>query len=292
VKAQQFGDVFHQGDSERLQAQRVLAISRKRPFEYERRVRRKDGQYRWFLVQYNPLLDEQGEVIRWYATGTEIHDRRLAEDALRADEQNLRLAVDSIPGLVSTADAAGAIEFLSRPVLEYFGKTVEEMKDWNIHDAHHPDDRGRVAEACRRSIEAGEPLDFETRLGRADGVYRWFHVRSRAQRDAEGRIVRWYSLVTDIDDRKRAEEALRQSEQHLELLVETIPALVARTTAHGSLEYVNRRVVDYLGQELGQIELHVIHPDDRRTRWRKWRHAIETGEPWKTRFAWRGWEYR
>src|SRR4029077_15512007 len=105
--------------------------------------------------------------------------------------------------------------------------------------------------------------------------------------DADGRIVRWYSLVTDIDDRKRAEEALRQSEHHLELLVETIPALVSRTTAEGTLEYVNPRVVDYLGQELGQIGFNVIHPDDRYAHWRKWRHALRTGEPWEDTFRMR-----
>ena len=287
VEAREFGDVFHRGDSERLQSQRVLAMSRKAPFEYERRVRRKDGQYRWFLIQYNPLLDDRGEVIRWYAAGTDIHDRKLAEDTLRTNEQNLRLAVDSIPGFVSTTNAAGEIEFRSRPVLEYFGKTVEELKNWTINDVHHPDDRARAVEAFRRSIETGEPLDFETRNRRADGVYRWFHVRSRAQRDAEGRIVRWYNLATDIDDRKRAEEALRQSEQHLELLVETIPALVSRWTPQGSLDYVNRRVVDYLGKELRKIGYDVIHPDDRDARRRKWRHALRTAEPWEDTFRMR-----
>ncbi|MCU1384644.1 MAG: sensor histidine kinase [Acidobacteria bacterium] len=406
VSAHQFGDVFHRGDSERLHAQRALALSSKHPFEYERRVRRKDGRYRWFLIQHNPLLDERGGVVRWYATGTDIDERKRAEDVLRSNEQSLRLAIDSIPGFVSTANAAGELEFISRPVLEYFGKTADEMRHWALADMHHPDDLSRVVEAYRRSIETGEPLDVETRNRRADGVYRWFHVRGRAQRDVDGRIVRWYNLVTDIDERKRAEDALRESERelrqlvdsvpamiavanskgeseyvnkravdyldtsaeefggrpmhtvhpedqellrnawlqsnalgqpmdfdhrvrrfdgvyrwvhvrgeplrdvhgailrwyyvftdiddqrkaeealrhsehHLELLVETIPAHVARTTADGALDYVNRRVVDYFGQEIGQIGWHVIHPDDRHTHVRKWRVAIETGEPWE-----------
>ena len=281
VDAQQFGDVFHRGDSERLSGQRALAISSKRPFEYERRVRRKDGQYRWFLIQYNPLLDERGALVRWYATGTDIDERKRAEDVLRSNEQSLRLAVDSIPGFVSTANAAGEVEFVSRPVLEYFGKTAEELKQWNVNDIHHPDDRARVVAAYRHSIETGEPLDFETRNRRADGVYRWFHVRGRAQRDPDGRIVRWYNLVTDIDDRKRAEEALRQNEHHLRQVVETIPALVSRTTAEGVLDYVNQRIVDYFGQELAQLGLHVVHPDDRAGVVRAWRRALHTGHPFE-----------
>jgi PAS domain S-box-containing protein len=289
VRTESFGDVFHPEDTERLRDQRDLAISRGVRFEYERRVRRNDGQYRWFLIQYNPLRDQRGEVIRWYAAGTDIDDRKRAEDALRSNEESLRLTIDSIPGFVSTANAAGELEFLSRQVLEYFGKTTEELKKWAISDAHHPDDLLRVIDAYRRAIETGEPLDVETRNRRADGVYRWFHVRGRPQRDADGRIVRWYNLVTDIDERKRAEEALRQSEQHLRLLVETIPALVGRTTAEGKLDYVNRRVVDYIGHEPGLIGMRVdhpdrvahAHPDDREARAQKWSHALKTREPWE-----------
>jgi len=211
VRTESFRDVFHPEDSERLRPERDAAISRGVPFEYERRVRRRDGQYRWLLVQYNPLRDERGAVIRWYATGTDIDDRKRAEDALRSNEESLRLIVDNIPGFVSTANATGELEHVSRQVLEYFGKTAEQMKNWAISDAHHPDDRARAIDAYKHSIETGEPLDCEARNRRADGVYRWFHVRGRPQRDADGRIVRWYNLVTDIDERKRAEEALGQS---------------------------------------------------------------------------------
>jgi PAS domain S-box-containing protein len=99
--------------------------------------------------------------------------------------------------------------------LEYFGKTTEELKNWATSDAIHPDDLPRMIDAYGRSIETGEPRDVETRSRRADGVYRWFHLRSRPQRDAEGRIVRWYNLVTDIDERKKTEEELHRSKAYL-----------------------------------------------------------------------------
>ena len=94
VRSESFRDVFHPEDSERLRDQRDAAIARGVPFEYERRVRRRDGQYRWFLVQYNPLLGERGEVIRWYATGTDIHDRKEAEERTRQENVALREQID------------------------------------------------------------------------------------------------------------------------------------------------------------------------------------------------------
>jgi formate hydrogenlyase transcriptional activator len=96
VSSEGFREVFHPDDTERLRDEREVAISRGVPFEYERRVRRRDGQYRWFLIQYNPLLDERGDVIRWYATGTDIHDRKQAEERTRQENAALREQIDQV----------------------------------------------------------------------------------------------------------------------------------------------------------------------------------------------------
>jgi PAS domain S-box-containing protein len=96
VRSERFREVFHPEDTERLRAERDVAISRGVPFEYERRVRRRDGQYRWFLIQYNPLRDERGEVIRWYATGTDIDDRKQAEERTRQENAALREHIDQV----------------------------------------------------------------------------------------------------------------------------------------------------------------------------------------------------
>jgi formate hydrogenlyase transcriptional activator len=96
VGTERFREVFHQEDSERLQHQREVALSQGLPFEYERRVRRRDGRYRWLLVQYNPLRDQQGKVIRWYATGTDIDDRKQAEERTRQENVALREQIDQV----------------------------------------------------------------------------------------------------------------------------------------------------------------------------------------------------
>jgi formate hydrogenlyase transcriptional activator len=96
VASERFLEVFHPEDSDKLRDKRDAAISRGVPFEYERRVRRRDGQYRWLLVQYNPLRDERGEVIRWYATGTDIDDRKQAEERTRQENVALREQIDQV----------------------------------------------------------------------------------------------------------------------------------------------------------------------------------------------------
>ena len=127
----------------------------------------------------------------------------------------LRLLVDGIAGLVAIMTAEGQVEFVNNQALEYFGKTFEELKGWATSDAVHPDDLPQAVAAWRHSVETGDPYDVDHRLRRADGVYRWFHSRGLALRDAKGHIVRWYNLLTDIDERRRAEEKLRRSEAYL-----------------------------------------------------------------------------
>jgi PAS domain S-box-containing protein len=96
VGTERFREIFHQEDSDRLRDRREAALSRGLPFEYERRVRRRDSQYRWLLVQYNPLRDEQGKVIRWYATGTDIDERKQAEERTRQENVALREQIDQV----------------------------------------------------------------------------------------------------------------------------------------------------------------------------------------------------
>jgi PAS domain S-box-containing protein len=95
--------------------------------------------------------------------------------------------------------------------LEYFGKTTEELKNWATSDAVHPDDLARVIDAWRRSVGTGQPYVLELRQRRADGVYRWFQSRALPARDTKGRVTGWYMLLTDIDDRKRAEGELEKA---------------------------------------------------------------------------------
>jgi formate hydrogenlyase transcriptional activator len=191
----------------------------------------------------------------------------LAFEKIKANEQSLRLIVDTIPGFLCTLSAAGEVELLNRQVLEYFGKTTEELKVWATSDAVHPDDLPRVIEAWRRSVETGQPYVFESRHRRADGVYRWFQSRALPARGTNGRITGWYMLLTDIDDRKRAEEKLRQDERELRQIVDTIAQLVIFLSPEGDPLFANRFTLDYTGLSLEELKAEgyrtrVFHPDD------------------------------
>ncbi|MCK9689458.1 PAS domain-containing sensor histidine kinase [Scleromatobacter humisilvae] len=145
----------------------------------------------------------------------EVVERRWAEDALRESERASRLIVNTIPGLVAILSPAGEVEVVNPQIVEYCGRSLEELKQWGTSDTVHREDLPRAMLALMQSMASGEPYEFEVRLRRFDGVYRWFQVRGRPLRDTDGRILHWYALHTDIDDLKRAEEQLGLNEAFL-----------------------------------------------------------------------------
>jgi len=162
------------------------------------------------VVQRTAELAAANEVLR-----REVAERRRAEEALAAGKRNLRLIVEGIPGFVALLTSDGSVELVNPQLVEYTGRTLEELRLWGTSDTIHADDLPRVVQLFTQSITSGNPYDFEARIRRFDGVYRWFQVRGLPVRDADGRILRWCSLLTDIDERKRAEDALKRSEAFL-----------------------------------------------------------------------------
>jgi PAS domain S-box-containing protein len=187
---------------------------------------------------------------------------------LGESEKSVRLIVDGIAGLVAIMTPEGEVEFVNNQVLEYFGKTLEELKGWSTSDAVHPDDLPQAVTAWRHSVETGDPYDVDHRLRRADGAYRWFHSRGLSLRDAQGRIVRWYNLLTDIHERRRGEEKLRRSEAYLSQAQK-----LSHTGSFGwnvssgeifwSEETYKIFECDRAVKPTLELVVHRIHPDDR-----------------------------
>src|SRR6185369_15272012 len=189
-----------------------------------------------------------------------------AEGNLREGER-FNLIVDSIPAPVAVTSPTGEVEALNKPTLEYFGRTFEELKGWKSSDVVHPDDLERTVAAQIEAHQTGQPYNVESRHRRADGVYRWFNVLGLPLRDAQGNVIHWFHLQIDIDDRKRAEEALQLAERNLNLTINTIPTLIQVSRPDGSVLSVNQAVLDYYGVSLQDMQkddfrTRFYHPDD------------------------------
>ena len=158
-------------------------------------------------------------------------------------EREWRMIVDSIPGLVATLTPAGEVENVNEQVLAYCGRTLEELKQWATNDTVHPDDLPRAIEVTSNSMGSGDPYEVLERVRRFDGVYRWFQVRGLPLRGSNGGIVRWYVLLTDIDDLKRAEALLDGEKRLLEMVgsgcalpevLEAMCGIVERIVSHST----------------------------------------------------------
>ena len=167
------------------------------PREIEHRLRRHDGEYRWFLFRVEPLRDELGNIVRWYATNTDIENLKRTEEKLRQDERELRRITDAIPLTIVIQRPDGTPIYANQAVLDYSGFTMED------------EDLERLREERQAGLSRGLPFEIEQRARRKDGQYRWFLIRYNPFRDEQGRLVRWYATGTDIDDRKRTEDRVR-----------------------------------------------------------------------------------
>ena len=206
---------IHESDRSMMLERLKHSLETGHPYEAQCRLRRADGVYRWFQGSAVPLRAPDGAVIRWYYLITDIEDRKRAEDLLRSSERQLRAIVDNIPAMIAIHNESGELELENRPAQEYHGRLPNDTRQSETADVIHPDDVPAFLAATQHALLTGRPLELEQRLRGGDGVYRWFHVRSRRSRADYDGATRWYTVGTDIHDRKTAEEGLRRTETRL-----------------------------------------------------------------------------
>jgi PAS domain S-box-containing protein len=231
-----------------------------------------DGGKRYVSVSGLPAFDEAGHFIGYRGVGRHITERKRIEEALRQREKELREIVETIPAMTVTIAPDGRDAFIGKRFFEYSGLSEEKARGSGWKVTVHPDDLGLYLRKWRPSLMSGDPVEFETRVRRADGEYRWFLARAVAQRDERGNIVKWYEVLTDIEDRKRAEQALRRSEAYL--------AEAQRLSHTGSFAYKpSSRKTLFWSEELFRIfkldprrgipdydeTRRLVHPDDLET---------------------------
>jgi formate hydrogenlyase transcriptional activator len=178
--------------------------------EFEGRLRRRDGTFRWVLARFEPVRDDAGQIVRWYGTSTDIDALKQAEEKVREDERALRRITDAIPENIVILDPDGVPLYANRATLDYTGLTMADVarSDFRAR-VFHPGDLERVRDQRHAALANGVPFEFELRALSRHGQYRWFLTRYKPFHDEHGRLVRWYATGTDIDDRKRAEDRTR-----------------------------------------------------------------------------------
>jgi PAS domain S-box-containing protein len=209
-------------------------------------------------------------------------ERQRTEAARRASDQDSRVIVASMPGMVAILTPTGGIDAVNDEVVEYCGRTLEELQQWETSDTVHPDDLPRLIQVFTQAMASGEPYRVEGRIRRFDGTYRWFQDRGVPRRDASGAILRWYVLQTDIDERKRTEDALRHSEARLRAIVETTPECVHVIAGDGTLLSVNAAGAAMAGAPsvdlmLGRNFYDFVTPEDRE-RYRAFNESVCAGQ--------------
>jgi PAS domain S-box-containing protein len=250
---------IHPEDLDREVANWRAALTSGEPLEQEVRARNVDGIYRWFLNRNIPLRDEDGNVIKWYGILFDINALKETESALQTREQELLGIIETIPSMLWSTSPTGEPTRLSQRMLEYFGAALEELVNRGWVSFIHPDDREETAKAFFRAIETGESYSAINRLRRADGEYRWHHTMGEPLRDPDGKIIQWYSLSVDIDERKRAEDHLRDT--RIELSRASKIATVAELSASIAHE-LNQPLTAVLGNAQAAKRWLAANPPD------------------------------
>jgi len=215
----------------------------------EAEVRRANERLEQRVVERTRQLTAVNEELR-----REIAERQRAENELRRSEDHLRLVIDAIPQQIWSGPPDGSLDFCNARWRSYIGLTQEELQGEGWQRMLHPDDRERVLKAWRESVMNGTPYEQEERHRGAEGEYRWFLARGVPLRDSNGRIVRWYGTNTDIEGRRRAEQELRQAEEHIRAILEYSPNWIFLKDTEGRYLLVNREIERVFGISQEQIK--------------------------------------
>jgi len=201
---------IHPDDRERAREGARKAVEQRKDYSLEFRLLLPDGTVKYTELMAHPKFSAGGELVEVVGTIIDVTAITRAQAALRESERSLRSAIDGIAGLVAVMAPNGELETVNRQVFEYFDRPLEWLKNWGTSDAVHPEDLPRVLAHFNRGLASGNPFNYEQRLRRFDGEYRWFDTRGVPIRDESGRIARWYVLLMDIEDRTRALAQLEQ----------------------------------------------------------------------------------
>lgn len=180
-------------------------------------------------------------------------ERRQAEQALRTSEEQYRTLADLIPGIVWTARGDGWIDYANQFWFGFTGLTLEQTQGSGWAAVVHPDDVDRVVQRWTRALETGDPVEVDYRLRRTDGAYRWFLAQAKPVRDQDGKVFKWFGMLTEIDDQKLGVNTLERRHAHANLLHQVTIAAYEATSIEAALQAAIDRVCAHTGWPVGHV---------------------------------------
>jgi formate hydrogenlyase transcriptional activator len=244
-----------------------------------------------------PGEKQNGEVSKQYQNREDLekayNEAKVSEAQLADSEARLRTIIDMVPSFLWTSRPDGSKEYLNQRWYDYTGLSVEEGQGWGWKVVVHPEDLDRLVRDWLAIMDARKPGELETRIRRYDGVYRWFLIRVVPLLDEQGNVVKWFGSNTDIEDRKLAEEKLRQDERELRQITDAIPHNIVVMGPDGTRLYANRTFHEYTGmkpEDVNSDSFHAekVHPDDLERLKNERQTGLERSEPFEIESRARG----
>src|SRR5258707_1442134 len=280
-----FLDKFHPEDRPVVEEIFRRAQLNKTDYEVSYRIVLPDGSIKHIYSVAHPVLNQSGELVEFVGTSMDVTEQWKARtelekafeeikqrtDAARRSERQLRDVVNTVPAYVWSTSPEGLVDFVNDRWLQFTGLALDEAFGWKWEAVLHPDDRTKVVADWHTAIKNGQATESEARVRRADGEYCWWFIRNVPLRDETGKLVRWYGTGIDIEDRKRAEQALRKSEERWRSVFENSAIGVALTDLNGrflATNHVYQTIVGYTEEELRALSfLDLTHEDYREANW-------------------------
>ena len=278
-----WANVIHPDDIESIVVQwtEIVSSGLAKPLEF--RIRRWDGEYHWHITRQVVSRGPDGRVLRWYGTSTDIHDQKVAEEALRDSESRFRLLVETIPHKMWMTDADGLTTFLNQRGIRHFGLSEEAIQGFGWLELLHPQDAAAARLSWEAAVASGHPFRSEYRMREATGEYRWYLSQGVPLPGPDGKPERWVGTWTDINEQKQAEEMVRVSGELLHAVsVNTTDAVFVKDRA-GRYLLFNPAAARFVGlpmeEVLGQTDAHIFDESSAIRVMEKDQMVMTSGEP-------------
>ena len=271
-------DAIHPDDVSHSLAAWSEALGSGQPLDQEMRVRRQDGCYRWVHSRAYCRLDERGQPLKWYGSCEDIDEHWQARNALLDSEAQFRSLASTMPNQAWLAHGSGATYWVNEQVCEYTGQSLKSLVSSGFRHCVHPDDLHATQKSWEHAVATAGAYEYEFRMRRADGQYRWFLARALPLIDEAGTVLRWVGTNTDVQEQKNVLERMAYLNSSLELemanrtadrdrmwrlstdimLVADLAGMIIAVNPAWS-KILDRPEVESLGMDF----ISLVHPDDR-----------------------------